>query len=65
AAFTSVAQLAMIPMQDLLSLGAEHRMNTPGTTERNWGWRFTWEQVDPDLAVRLRRMLENHDRLPT
>ena len=65
AAFTSVAQLAMIPMQDLLSLGAEHRMNTPGTTERNWGWRFTWEQVDPDLAVRLRRMLENHDRSPT
>lgn len=44
-AFSSPAKLAMIPMQDILKLGGEHRMNTPGTTEGNWHWRFRWEQV--------------------
>ncbi len=52
-ALASVACLAMLPMQDILELGSEHRMNTPGTTEGNWRWRFRWEQVDGNLPSRL------------
>ncbi len=45
AALASVANLAIIPMQDILKLGSQHRMNTPGTTEGNWCWRFQWEKL--------------------
>lgn len=55
-ALASVANLAVIPMQDLLQLGQEHRMNIPGTDGRNWGWRYRWDQVPTDLANRVRRM---------
>lgn len=61
-AFASVAQLAVIPMQDLLSLGAAHRMNTPGTIQGNWSWRFDWVQLDPGLSARLRRLVEIYGR---
>lgn len=61
-ALASVACLAILPLQDVLGLGAGHRMNTPGTMEGNWGWRFEWGQVPPDLAGRLRRMNEIYDR---
>ena len=40
AAYASPAQLAVLPMQDLLGLGSESRMNTPGTGSGNWTWRF-------------------------
>lgn len=62
AAFRSVARLAVVPMQDLLALDGTHRMNTPGTTEGNWGWRFSWDQVDPNLAARLREMVRLYGR---
>lgn len=62
AAFASVARLAVVPMQDLLELGAEARMNTPGTVEGNWGWRFDWAQVPPVLAGRLRALAERYGR---
>jgi 4-alpha-glucanotransferase len=39
------AQLAIIPMQDLLALDSSHRMNTPGTCTGNWHWRFNWQQL--------------------
>jgi 4-alpha-glucanotransferase len=42
-------------MQDLLGLGTGSRMNLPGTTEGNWGWRFDWEDVPLDLAGRCAR----------
>jgi 4-alpha-glucanotransferase len=45
-ALESNAFLAIIPMQDLLSLNGDHRMNTPGTASGNWDWRFKWEQLD-------------------
>ena len=44
-ALESNAQLAIIPMQDLLALDANHRMNTPGTSSGNWHWRFNWQQL--------------------
>jgi 4-alpha-glucanotransferase len=56
AALASVSQLAIVPMQDILALGRGQRMNTPGTTEGNWSWRFAWEQLPPDLTERLMRM---------
>lgn len=62
-ALASVACLAIIPMQDALRLDAEHRMNLPGTSQGNWGWRYTWNQVPDDLAARLRRMVEMYGRL--
>lgn len=41
----SVANMAVYPMQDVLGLGSEHRMNVPGILGGNWGWRFTWDMV--------------------
>ena len=49
----SRAALAILPMQDLLGLGSEARMNIPGTDNGNWAWRFEWAAVPPDLASRL------------
>lgn len=57
AALGSVANLAIIPMQDILELGTEHRMNTPGTTENNWRWRFHWEQLTPERVARLTHLV--------
>ncbi len=62
AALASVSQLAVIPMQDALALDGAHRMNTPGTVAGNWRWRFTWEQVGPHIAQRLRGMAEMYGR---
>lgn len=42
--WSSVANMTIIPIQDLLRLGDEARMNVPGTTSENWKWRFTWDQ---------------------
>jgi 4-alpha-glucanotransferase len=61
-AMESVAKLAILPMQDVLGLDSRHRMNTPGTTEGNWRWRFTWDQVPPDLAGKLKRMAQIYRR---
>lgn len=46
-AMESKANLAIIPMQDILALDTEHRMNTPGTSTGNWHWRFNWQQLLP------------------
>lgn len=46
AALNSVAHLAVFPLQDVLGLGSEHRMNTPGTLgDANWSWRFDWPMI--------------------
>lgn len=44
-AWASVAYMSVIPLQDLLGLGAEARMNIPGLAAGNWGWRFRWDQI--------------------
>jgi 4-alpha-glucanotransferase len=62
AAFGSRAQLAVVPMQDLMGLGSEARMNTPGTTEGNWRWRFEWAGVSAGLAGRCRQRTQRHAR---
>lgn len=59
----SVARFALFPLQDVLGLGPEHRMNTPGQ-ENCWTWRFTWDMVEPDAAERLARISAAHGRAP-
>ncbi len=50
AVIASVARLAVVPWQDVLGLGSAARMNTPGVSTGNWGFRFRWEDVgDPAL----------------
>ena len=61
-AYASPAQLAVIPMQDLMGLGSEARMNSPGTTEGNWQWRFAWDELDPEAALTARRRAERYER---
>ena len=62
AALSSRARLAILPMQDVLGLGTEHRMNTPGTSGGNWDWRFAWDDVEPDLFERLRNRARMYGR---
>jgi 4-alpha-glucanotransferase len=62
AALMSVGQLAIVPMQDLLSAGPGNRMNTPGTDRGNWSWRFDWSDVPPDLAEGMRRLVTLYGR---
>ncbi|HEY0634559.1 MAG TPA: 4-alpha-glucanotransferase [Gammaproteobacteria bacterium] len=62
AAHASVARLAIIPMQDLLGLDAEHRMNTPGTTQGNWRWRFEWAWLKDEMVVSLFEMTKLYGR---
>ena len=62
-ALASVSQLSVIPMQDVLSLDGNHRMNVPGTTEGNWQWEFSWNQVGDDLADKLNTMLQMYSRI--
>lgn len=63
AALASVANLAVIPMQDILELDSHHRMNTPGTIEGNWQWRFQWEQLSHERAVRLGHLVKMFNRI--
>ena len=41
----SKAEIAIFPLQDILELGSESRMNTPGTTGKNWNWKFSWDDI--------------------
>jgi 4-alpha-glucanotransferase len=49
----SVADMAIFPFQDVLGLGTEGRMNFPGKALGNWDWRFSWDQVGPEHALRV------------
>lgn len=62
-AWTSVAQLAIAPLQDLLSLGSDTRMNTPGTTAGNWGWRITDDQLAQAPFERLSELTQATGRV--
>jgi 4-alpha-glucanotransferase len=56
AAYGSVADLAVVPLQDILGLGSEARMNTPGRAGGNWLWRARADDFSPERAARLRRL---------
>lgn len=58
----SVANTAVVPLQDLLGLGTEARMNLPNSTEGNWSWRFKKGALTPDLAAPLKELTELYGR---
>ncbi len=62
-AMMSVADTAVIPMQDLLGLGADARMNNPSIAKGNWHWRLAQDPVTPGLVSRLREMSRNYGRI--
>ena len=63
-ALASVAVLAMLPVQDLLSLGSEARYNVPGTVGDNWRWRMAEGALTAELAARHRKLNESYGRTP-
>lgn len=52
----SVANIVVFPMQDVLGLASEHRMNFPGRPAGNWDWRFSWDQLQPMHTNALSQM---------
>jgi 4-alpha-glucanotransferase len=60
----SVADTVIFPVQDILGIGAEGRMNTPGTATGNWRWRMRGELLNETVAGHLRSMAQLYDRLP-
>ena len=61
-AFSSVAHTAVVPLQDILGLGSEARMNFPGKASGNWAWRFRERQLAPDIINRLAELLRLYGR---
>jgi 4-alpha-glucanotransferase len=61
-ALMSVADTAIIPMQDVLGLGSEARMNLPGTGRGNWRWRFTFGMLTDETRDMLRDLTNIYDR---
>jgi 4-alpha-glucanotransferase len=61
-AWASAAQTAIIPMQDVLGLDSEARMNTPGVAVGNWNWRFIWPQIRQNHKVFLKQITEKYNR---
>jgi len=62
ALLASVAGTAIIPMQDILGLDSEARMNLPATTGKNWQWRLKEGELTDDVIARLQEMTETYGR---
>ena len=62
-ALSSRARLAIVPVQDVLGLGSEARLNTPGRPDGNWTWRLRRGQLTAELAARLREATSAGDRI--
>jgi 4-alpha-glucanotransferase len=60
----SVANIVIFPMQDVLGLPGKHRMNFPGQQGGNWEWRFSWDQVRPEITQALAKISVEHGRSP-
>jgi 4-alpha-glucanotransferase len=63
-AYSSVANQAIIPLQDVLSLGADARMNTPSRPDGNWGWRYPPQALKEEYIDRLRDLVILFGRYP-
>ncbi|MBR8833775.1 MAG: 4-alpha-glucanotransferase [Stigonema ocellatum SAG 48.90 = DSM 106950] len=61
---SSVANQAIIPLQDVLGLGTEARMNFPGKNLGNWGWRYQSAALTPEVRDRLGAMTKTYGRSP-
>jgi 4-alpha-glucanotransferase len=62
AVWSSVADTAVTPVQDLLGIGTEGRMNLPASESGNWYWRYTDGALTPGIIERLREMTETYGR---
>jgi 4-alpha-glucanotransferase len=62
AVLASVANTAIVPLQDVLGLGAAARMNLPNSTEGNWSWRFKTQALTNEIAARLKELTELYGR---
>jgi 4-alpha-glucanotransferase len=58
----SVADTVLFPLQDVLGVGSEGRMNLPGTSSGNWRWRFRQEDLTSAISARLRQLVETYER---
>jgi 4-alpha-glucanotransferase len=63
AVFASVANTAIVPLQDVLGLGSEARMNLPNSLEGNWSWRYCAEMLTDEIAARLRKLAVLYGRV--
>ena len=61
--YSSVSELAIIPMQDFLGLGSSARMNTPSTLGGNWTWRIASEKLSQNLAIKIRQITKLYGRI--
>ncbi|RME44040.1 MAG: 4-alpha-glucanotransferase, partial [Chloroflexi bacterium] len=64
-AFSSVANTAIVPLQDVLGLGSEARMNYPSRASGNWSWRYTPDALTDKITARLRILAEVYGRTST
>ncbi len=62
-AYSSVARLAMIPLQDLLGLGPEARMNIPSSSKDNWLWRLSSKTLNPVIESNIRTLVKTFGRI--
>ena len=61
--FQSRATTVIVPVQDILGLGSDARMNTPGTiSEKNWSWRMTGSELDDTMLRKMRHITEKAHR---
>jgi 4-alpha-glucanotransferase len=63
-ALSSIANQAIIPLQDVLGLPTEARMNFPSVAEGNWGWRYHSEGLTKELSDRLKTLTQLYGRAP-
>ena len=63
-AMATIANLIIIPAQDILGYGSEFRMNTPGTTENNWKWKLTRGALNEENMGKIKRMAYIFSRIP-
>lgn len=61
-AYSSVAKIVILPMQDVVGLDEEARMNTPASVEKNWGWRLKPNQLKEKYSRRLREWVKMYNR---
>ncbi|MEO1791114.1 MAG: 4-alpha-glucanotransferase [Cyanobacteria bacterium J06629_19] len=64
-ALSSVANQAVIQLQDVLGLGTQSRMNKPGIAEGNWEWRYVDAMLTPTIAGQLKNLTELYGRAPS
>ncbi len=62
ALMASVADTVLFPLQDVLGVGSEGRMNLPGSSSENWRWRFRPDALTPAIGTRLKQLAETYER---